>query len=505
MAVPSISLANLGYTVLLAWFLYLVAGAVYRLYFHPLAKFPGPKLAALTGWYEFYHDIIRKGRFIWKLQELHDNYGPIIRISPEELHIRDSDYYEELYAAAAKKRDKYVGWVAMAGAPASSFATAPHNLHRLRRSALNPFFSKRSINQTEALITAKIEQLCRRFEIALKTGEIIRLDAAYMALTMDIITHYCFGESYNYLDEDDFKLSWKETVIAGSANGAFLRQFPWALPLLKKTPLSLLRKMNPPAGHLVAWQIMVRAQVDSIIARNKEGKKTQGTTIFQALLDSDLPPEEKSADRLQDEGQTIVGAGSETTAKSLAVITFYLLDDKKKLARLREELKTVMPSPTSPVTLTTLEQLPYLTAVINEGIRLMFGVTTRLPRVSPNEPLKYKDWVIPPGTPVSESNYFVHMDSNIFPDPESFDPDRWLRAAEQGFRLDRYLVSFSKGSRILAYAELYLTLAHVVSRFEINNHDTTVERDIKLDRDLFVGVPRADSQGVRGKIVGLRS
>jgi cytochrome P450 len=184
--------------------------------------------------------------------------------------------------------------------------------------------------------------------------------------------------------------------------------------------------MNPPAGHLVAWQRMVRAQVDSIIARNNEGKKTQGTTIFQALLDSDLPPEEKSADRLQDEGQTIVGAGSETTAKSLAVITFYLVDDKKKLARLREELKTVMPSPTSPVTLTTLEQLPYLvrhfylppvvgwaskikkkikkktdihlqTAVINEGIRLMFGVTTRLPRVSPNEPLKYKDWVIPPG------------------------------------------------------------------------------------------------------------
>jgi cytochrome P450 len=51
-------------------------------------------------------------------------------------------------------------------------------------------------------------------------------------------------------------------------------------------------------------------------------------------------------------------------------------------------------------------------------------------------------------TPVSESNYFVHMDPDIFPDPESFDPDRWLRAAKDGFRLDRYLVSFSKGSRM---------------------------------------------------------
>lgn len=362
MVAPAVSIAHVCYTVLFTWIIYLVAGATYRLYFHPLAKFPGPKLAALTGWYEFYHDIVHKGQFIWKLQELHDKYGPIVRISPEELHIRDSHYYEELYAPGSKKRDKYVGWVAMAGAPDSSFATAPHNLHRIRRAALNPYFSKRSISQTENLILAKVQVLCRRLEQACKSGQVIRLDVAYMALTMDVITHYCFGHSYDYLEEDDFKASWKETVIAGSANGAFLRQFPWALPILKMAPLSLVQVLNPPAGHLMAWQKMVRAQVDDIIAKNKEGKKTKGT-VFQALLDSDLPPEEKSADRLQDEGQTIVGAGSETTAKSLAVITFYLCEDKKKLERLREELRTVMPTPTSSVSLTTLEQLPYMVSV----------------------------------------------------------------------------------------------------------------------------------------------
>ena len=175
---------------------------------------------------------------------------------------------------------------------------------------------------------------------------------------------------------------------------------------MKATPLSLLQKMNPPAGQLVSWQHMVRKQVDSIMSASQQGKKAEGT-IFQALLDSDLPPEEKSADRLQDEGQILVGAGSETTAKSLSVISFYLLQDKKKLQKLRDEIRTVMPTPNSLPSLTTLEQLPYLTAVINEGVRLMFGVTTRLPRVSPNEPLTYKNWTIPAG--VSKFHPLLHF------------------------------------------------------------------------------------------------
>lgn len=49
--------------------------AVYRLYWHPLAAFPGPKCAAVTGWYEFVHDILRKGQFIWTIEQLHERYG----------------------------------------------------------------------------------------------------------------------------------------------------------------------------------------------------------------------------------------------------------------------------------------------------------------------------------------------------------------------------------------------------------------------------------------------
>jgi hypothetical protein len=54
---------------------YCVGEGLRRLYAHPLSHIPGPKLAALTWWYEFYFDVIQPGRFVFKIQELHQKYG----------------------------------------------------------------------------------------------------------------------------------------------------------------------------------------------------------------------------------------------------------------------------------------------------------------------------------------------------------------------------------------------------------------------------------------------
>lgn len=60
-------------------FLYLMYFSVYRLFFHPLAKIPGPKLAALTGWHEFYFDCVKNGggQHGFKMREMHDVYGNV--------------------------------------------------------------------------------------------------------------------------------------------------------------------------------------------------------------------------------------------------------------------------------------------------------------------------------------------------------------------------------------------------------------------------------------------
>ena len=69
---------------------------IYRLFLSPLSGFPGPKLAAATGWYQSYFDLCTWAKGHFKIKELHDKYGPIVRINPWELSVNDAEFYSVL-------------------------------------------------------------------------------------------------------------------------------------------------------------------------------------------------------------------------------------------------------------------------------------------------------------------------------------------------------------------------------------------------------------------------
>ena len=123
------------------------------------------------------------------------------------------------------------------------------------------------------------------------------------------------------------------------------------------------------------------------------------TLIHEVLQAPYLFPSEKSFDRINEEVGTITGAALETTAQTLRFIFYYVYSDLEILRRVRAELRDMMKhlAQDAGVQHAQLEQLPYLTAVLMEGLRLSPGIATRMARIAPNRDLVYDRWVIRPG------------------------------------------------------------------------------------------------------------
>lgn len=152
--------------------------------------------------------------------------GPIVRVNPDELHVEDSSFYNELYSRTAH-RDKYEHDAGRFGNNSSIFTTSDHNLHSLRRGVLNPMFSKRSIINFQPTIRAKLEILCEKIAQYAEGDRLLNLNYAWSAWAGDIITEYSFGFCYNHLEEPDFIETFHEAYMAMMGFGHVAVQFPW--------------------------------------------------------------------------------------------------------------------------------------------------------------------------------------------------------------------------------------------------------------------------------------
>lgn len=104
----------------------------------------------------------------------------------------------------------------------------------------------------------------------------------------------------------------------------------------------------------------MKQQSSDMLKRKRSIAKKDRETIFDILLDPSLPPAEKTLACLSKEGLIILGAGSETTANTISLVIYHLVNNPAILERLHEELKAVIPTPDSAAKWSDLERLPYL-------------------------------------------------------------------------------------------------------------------------------------------------
>ncbi|KAF2708717.1 cytochrome P450 [Pleomassaria siparia CBS 279.74] len=497
------------FCALLIRYLYII---IWRLYFSPVAKFPGPKLAAITSLYEFYYDFVKKGRYCYEIERMHKVYGPIVRINPRELSICDSDYYDKLYVGGyVRPTEIDAQFVSGIGFERTFFLTVPHALHRKLRKPFEPYFSCVGVMRIEGLINDCARKLMKRFEDLKDSERVVRLDHAMLAYTGDVVGHICVDNPKELIADENFAPEWYNLHHSMVRCIPLLQQIPWAINILKKIPRGLVQWIDPKFDAFSAWAEAANKHIEEVVMekRTMTAKRPADLggkmTVFRQLVNDDtLDDSEWSSKRLSMEAQILMGAGSVSPARTLHFITFFLLSNEPMRKRLELELTDIMVDwPASPPKWAQLEKLPYLQAVIKEGLRHSYGTMHRLPRISACN-LQYKEWTIPSGVPVGMTAYLQHTDLGVFPNPFEFKPDRWLGPDTNASRqMHRNLVPFSRGSRNcigmhLAYAEVTLLLAALfrpgAPRMELFETDET---DVIAAHDYIVPLPRLDSKGVR--------
>ena len=139
-------------------------------------------------------------------------------------------------------------------APESTAGTIPHDLHRKRRAAFSSYFSKANIRRLEPVITEALDNLLQRLDACAKTGDPMPLTYAYKALTSDVITAYCFGQSTGYLTWEDFNSPLFDTVSRFLELSWWMTHVGWLGPMLDSLPVKVQVMLMP---SMKSWYDML--------------------------------------------------------------------------------------------------------------------------------------------------------------------------------------------------------------------------------------------------------
>ncbi|KAJ5127258.1 hypothetical protein N7448_008037 [Penicillium atrosanguineum] len=349
--------------------------------------------------------------------------------------------------------------------------------HAQRRKLFARPFSKTAIRGSwEPVVKEKVQLAVSQIQNELETTGICDILKWSTFLATDVSGHLMFGESFNMLGVGQVYLPLSvyanATILTDNQKNEYIRILESAMkgsgigseiPLLRMIgpyiPLQSFREMFRTDEYLLKYS--QRAVTNS--RKNSESCRN----IFSGLVyETERDRSVLSDMEVAIEAGNLIVAGSDTTAVTLTYLIWVVLSHPSLRLQIEEELISLGGDYDE----ADLESLPVLNATITETLRLYGAAPGSLPRTVPEGGVTLSGYYIPAGTTVSTQSYTIHRDPTLFPNPERFDPARWLPGDSEASEQARMALSpFGAGSRTclgihLSWMELRLGAAEFFRR-----------------------------------------
>jgi cytochrome P450 len=296
-----------------AWVAYRLAIAFYNASpFHPLSRFPGPKIAAATYLYEAYYDWWLGGRYGKVIARMHEQYGPIVRINPDELHCSDPAFTDEIYAGPGRVRDKWQHQLNTGGAgPVSvtGFSTVNHDLHRARKAPLSKFFSRQQMLKLEGEVHDFATMVTDKMLASAGKGA-FDVKEAFNCFTADVISQYAFGEPMGFVAQEGWEpnfATWVKSFFKSAymmRHNALGRKVAQVLPFMADYLGEDIKKV------MTVMNVTIPQYIGQALKNPENGR------VFAEVMGKDKSLSEEEKYRYSGEGFNFLLAGTETTAVS---------------------------------------------------------------------------------------------------------------------------------------------------------------------------------------------
>ncbi|TGZ76676.1 cytochrome P450 [Ascodesmis nigricans] len=439
--------------------------ALRQLVFHPLADYPGPKLAALSPLPFVFSNI--RGHSHDDLLNLHRKYGTHVRIGPSIVSIATYKAQERVHGGNPHfpKGQHYKNWQLGVAKPGLTPATDVHD-HAVQRAALNPMFFPQNLKKQERHIQEGLDLLMEKLYQHKNDPDGVDINFWALAFSSDVITDLAFGETFGSLKAE--KLHW----VVEQMNKFFsmilvLDSFYRILP-------SWLWSYRE---SLVPKKVTAQRQRLAEFAQTRLVERMNNTALREDFITAlrDVPEEKRLNDaQLRMNCIGFIIAGGETTSTALTAAFYFLVTIPRAYTALTTELRSAFTSPHE-ITATNVSALPYLQHCINETLRLFPPLATLGIRESPGADVDGV-WV-PHGVEVVTPQWVINRDEGNFRRAEEFWPERWGNlkegdGAHGGEDRKRACQPFGMGQRMcigkaLAMMEMRLVIARTLFEFDI--------------------------------------